>query len=401
MGPLALMARQAGIKVFGSDLNEGAVSSELFRAEIPFKIGEQDGEFLKKCAEEEGVDWFVYTSALPENHPELLLAKELGLRMSKRDELIAFLVDKLGLKMVAVAGTHGKTTTTAMIVWACQRLGIPVSYLVGTTLPFAEAGKYDAKSEFLIYEADEYDRNFLYFEPWLSVITTISYDHPDVYKTEGDYRRAFEKFMGQSEKVITNGYGSDEFTLSGEVRRKDAGLAFFAVQEIVEELGGEFRPEEVISALNAFPGVGRRFERLSMGLYTDYAHHPEEVAETVKMALEEASRGGFKGVVAIYEPHQNTRQHQIFSGYKRAFTGVSGLFWLPTYLVREDESLPVITPEEFIESLEGVGGGGFAEAAEMDENLAEKLKKLREQGHLILLMTAGPADKWFREQFAD
>ena len=67
----------------------------------------------------------------------------------------------------------------------------------------------------------------------------------------------------------------------------------------------------------------------------------------------------------------------------------------------EDESLPVITPEEFIESLEGVGGGGFAEAAEMDENLAEKLKKLREQGHLILLMTAGPADKWFREQFAD
>ena len=436
MGPLALMAKQAGFNVFGTDLAEGAISSELFNAGIPFKVGAdaQNGEFLQECIRDKGVDWFVYTSALPKNHPELVLAKKMGLRISKRDELIAFLVDKLGLKMVAVAGTHGKTTTTAMIIWACRELGVPVSYLVGTTLPFAKAGQYKPESEFLIYEADEYDRNFLYFNPWLAVITTISYDHPDTYKTDVDYRRAFRRFMGQSERVIKGDTVSEgdviasgknsaiserDFTLSGEVRRKDAKLAFLAVREIFEEIGRDFDREKVIQVLNAFPGVGRRFERLATGFYSDYAHHPEEVAETVKMALEEASRHNFKGVVVVYEPHQNTRQHQILDGYKDVFSGIKKLFWLPTFLTREDESLKVLTPEDFIEKLElnksaakevaGAGvakdfdenfadavGVNFAEAAEADEELADRLKQLREQGYLILLMTAGPADKWLR-----
>ena len=157
------MAKNAGMKVFGSDLLSGAVTNELVQNGVKICLGEQDGEFLKACVKNEGVDWFVYTSALPEDHPELLMAKKLKLKISKRDELISYLVKKMKLKMVAVAGTHGKTTTTAMIIWACQKLGIPVSYLVGTTLPFAPAGRYDKKSEFFIYEADEYDRNFLAF----------------------------------------------------------------------------------------------------------------------------------------------------------------------------------------------------------------------------------------------
>ena len=105
LGPLALMARDAGLSVSGSDLSEGAVASELARRNISVKFGDQDGKFLQEKFDGEGVDWFVYTSALPADHPELVLAKKLGLRISKRDELIAYLVDKLGLKMVAVAGT--------------------------------------------------------------------------------------------------------------------------------------------------------------------------------------------------------------------------------------------------------------------------------------------------------
>mgnify|MGYP002513835815 CR=1 FL=1 len=108
MGPLALMAKAAELNVCGSDLAKGAVYDELVKAGIEVKIGPQDGEFLREKLAE-GVDWFVYTSALPETHVELVMAREAGIKCTKRDDFTAYLVEKLGLKMVAVAGTHGKT----------------------------------------------------------------------------------------------------------------------------------------------------------------------------------------------------------------------------------------------------------------------------------------------------
>ena len=402
MGPLALMAKQAGFEVVGSDLHEGAVIEELRKAGIEFDVESgQNGEFLKRFLP--GVDWFVYTSALPEDHPELRLAQEAGIRVSKRDELIAYLVEQLGLKMVAVAGTHGKTTTTSMIIWGALKLGIPVSYLVGTTLPFAEAGAYDPQSEFLVYEADEYDRNFLHFSPWLAVVTVATYDHPDIYPTEADYQAAFEKFRGQSEEVIEGDslgapeFAAKRFNLAGEARRKDAALATKALGRMAEEIGRIIPGEEIVAVLNEFPGAGRRFERIAPGVYSDYGHHPEEVASTVEIAREEAKMRGLKGVVMIYEPHQNTRQHEVRKGYRLAFRGVSKLYWVPTYLTRENPELPIITPAEFIADLDLVKGIG--EAAEVGEELATKLREWRNRGYLVLLMTAGPADEWFREVF--
>ena len=94
MGPLAMMAKEAGLEVFGSDKHEGAVTEELRKRKIEISIGEQDGEFLAEKNKKVGIDWFVYTSALPKNHPELVLAKKLRIKVSKRDELIAFLVKK-------------------------------------------------------------------------------------------------------------------------------------------------------------------------------------------------------------------------------------------------------------------------------------------------------------------
>ena len=237
MGPLAMMAKEAGFVVFGSDKSEGAVTEELRRRGIEIFIGEQDGKFLeKKINEEGGIDWFVYTSALPKDHPELLLAKKLGLKISKRDELIEFLVKKLGLKMVAVAGTHGKTTTTAAIVFLSLKLRLPVSWLVGTTLGFEEAGKYNSGSKYLIYEADEYDRNFLYYHPFLAVIPSVTYDHPDIYKTEKEYKEAFEQFVSQSKKVIREISSNPNIKVAGEVRKYDCSLAIRAVQEILKDL---------------------------------------------------------------------------------------------------------------------------------------------------------------------
>ena len=407
MGPLALMARAAGETVLGSDLSAGAVYGELEQAGIEVKIGPQDGSFLQEHLEE--VDWFVYTSALPADHAELVMAQEeqarrekIGgeLKVSKRDELTAFLVEKLGLKMVAVAGTHGKTTTTAMIVWAGLRLGLPISYIVGTTLGFAPSGSYRAEDKFFVYEADEYDRNFLHYKPWLEVITCISYDHPDIYPTRESYQQAFRQFKAQGQKVIEEGVvvKEGELTLAGEARREDARLALSAIMEMAREGNIRASRERIIEILNDFPGVGRRFERVASGVYTDYGHHPEEIQVTVETAKEEAERLGLKGVVVVYQPHQNVRQHEVRKGYRKAFLGVEKVFWLPTYLTREDPNLRILEPEELIHELENAEVG---EVAKLGEELEKKLREYIQQGYLVILMTAGPADDWLRKEFGD
>ncbi|MBR1875206.1 hypothetical protein IJ798_02415, partial [Candidatus Saccharibacteria bacterium] len=305
---------------------------------------------------------------------------------------------------------HGKTTTTSMLIWAAKKLGIKASYLVGTTLGFAESGSYKNGDEFFIYEADEYDRNFLKFSPWLALITFVSYDHPDIYRTEEDYKDAFKTFEMQSQNVI---FGSplaapdsleylteknisarviidsdSRLNLAGQARREDATLALNALRKMTN-----IDDEEIVKVLNEFPGVGRRFEKIADGIYSDYAHHPEEIKATIEIAQEEAERTGKKGVVALYEPHQNIRQHEVKDGYKNAFAGVSKLFWLPTYLTREDPNLKIITPEDFIADLEN---RELAEPAELDEELATEIKKYQSDGYLVLLMTAGPADMWLR-----
>lgn len=398
MGPLALMAKDAGMMVFGSDQAAGAITNELTNAGINLCLGEQDGSFLQARAKNEGVDWFVYTSALPEDHPELVLAKKLKLKISKRDEFISFLIKKLKLKLVAIAGTHGKTTTSAMIVWGAKQLGLPLSYLIGTTLPFAEAGHYEPGSEYFVYEADEYDRNFLAYHPWLAVIPTVTYDHPDIYPTEQEYQDAFRQFEAQSEQIIRGDEIAAGVTLAGEARRYDATLAIDALARMIPAKRGLKRfcssHKQILNAINSFPGVGRRFEQVSEGYYSDYAHHPEEVVATVEIAREEAERRDLKGVVAVYEPHQNIRQSELAADYANAFDGVTKVYWLPTYLTREDPKRKVLTPSDFITKLDNKK---VAEPAELDDKLAAELKKWHNKGYLVLLMSAGPADLWLRK----
>ena len=417
MGPLALMAKNAGYQVFGSDRSRGAISYELDQANIPFEVGNQDGSFLKQIHESHHLDWFVYTSALPEDHPELKLAKFLGLKISKRDELTAYLVKTLGLKMIAIAGTHGKTTTTAMLIWAIQKLQLPAAYIVGSTLSFAPSGSYHPNDQYFIYEADEYDRNFLRYEPWLSLITFVSYDHPDIYPSEADYHQAFLQFEKQSQSLIfaspaatppnlsiLSGHPlqvlnipDPRFTLAGSARREDANLVFHAIKQILADQSdhSQISDQQILDILNQFPSVGRRFERLKDGLYSDYAHHPEEIKATVEIAKEEAEKLGKTGVVVVYEPHQNTRQHEVFHLYKNVFQGVDHLFWLPTYLTRENQSLKIFTPSDFIKTLDNQVA---AISAELNEDLKSKLKDLYQQNYLIILMSAGPADQWFRDE---
>ena len=154
------------------------------------------------CHQQQSINWFVYTTDLPNNHPELLKACELGLHLAKRDELINYIIGEKRLNLIAIAGTHGKTTTTAMMVWVFRQLDIPVSFSIGATTSFAPAGHFDPNSRYFVYECDEFDYNFLHFEPDISIITSLDYDHPDTYPTEGDYRAAFERFLTQSKQTV-------------------------------------------------------------------------------------------------------------------------------------------------------------------------------------------------------
>lgn len=394
IGPLAELAQDAGFTVFGSDLKRGAISEELDARGIEVSYGEQDGIFLRKKFSESGVDWLVYTSALPQDHAELLAAKELGIRYTKRDEFLAELIQQKNLKMIAVAGTHGKTTTTAMIVWAMIKLDIPVSYLIGTTISWGNGGQYNPQSQFFVYEADEYDRNFLAYHPYLTAITCIDYDHPDIYPTVEEYRAAFDQFMSQSENVVINTTINSSITLVGGLRRQDASIAL----EVIQKIAPDINYQKVIDALNSFPGAGRRFEEIVPGVYTDYAHHPNEIASTVKMAVELKERNQYAGLAVIYQPHQNTRQHEVKDGYKHAFVGADKIFWLPTYLTRENPNLTILTPEELFEKTETKAQ---TEIAELNDDLAAKIQQLHKDNWLVVLMAAGPADNWLREQFKD
>lgn len=393
IGPLAELAQDAGYEICGSDLSHGAIADELDRRGVAVSYGEQDGKFLQQCHDKAPVNWFVYTSALPSDHKELLLAKELGIRCSKRDEFLAELVREKNLKMLAVAGTHGKTTTTSMLVWAFEQLGIPISYLVGTTLPWGEGGKFDEKSEFFIYEADEYDRNFLAYHPFIGAITVIDYDHPDIYPTEADYKAAFAQFESQCEHVVKNTTLFPGINLAGELRRQDASLAANVILKALPNTD----KSKLTEILNNFPGTGRRFERITNGVYTDYGHHPIEIKATLEMARELKERDNYKGVVAIYEPHQNVRQHEVKDSYRDAFEAADKVYWLPTYLTRENPDLEILTPEQLLSTL---SNSEVAESAELSDAFAQKLKELHDDGWLLVLMTAGPADSWYRKVFA-
>lgn len=409
IGPLAEIAHDAGYAIAGSDTTQSLMTEELEARGVTLTY-DQSGVFFRQAHATEPFDWFVYTAALPDNHPELVAARELGIRTAKRDELLAEIIEQKNLKLIAVAGTHGKTTTTGMIVWGLQQLGIPVSYSVGTTLSFGPSGQFVPGSRYFVYEADEFDRNFLHFQPWLSVITALDYDHPDTYPTPDDYRQAFIQFMEQSDysllwekdlryldhpDIAADYSAFDEFmnlshiTLAGNHTRHNAFLAIEALGrvEAVEDVQVQ---SKTLAAINSFPGTARRFEKLGDHLYSDYGHHPSEIAATLQMARELSDY-----VVLVYQPHQNIRQHELREQYTDAvFESANEIYWLPTYLSREDPALEVLPPSELTQAL---SQNDSLHLSELDAQLWDDIQRHRDAGHLVLCMGAGTIDGWVRE----
>ncbi|MDO4872412.1 MAG: Mur ligase domain-containing protein [bacterium] len=416
IGALAEIAQSAGHTVFGSDQKSSPMSKNLEKIGVEIEYGAQDGNFLKQKFIENGVDWFVYTAALPPNHPEILAAQDLGIKISKRDELLNEIIQEKGLKLIAISGTHGKTTATGMAIWAFQQLGIPVSWSVGATLSFGKSGFFDPKSKFFIYEADEFDRNFLNFTPAISLITSIDRDHTDIYKTEQEYFEAFVQFAAQSDfviawrdqhaeifekihnKVILQ-KSEPEISLAGEHNRKNATLVLEALDYLAEteNLGGEELHERAIEALNNFPGTDRRFEKINANIFSDYGHHPIEIRSTLELAREVAQKNNFSGVALIYQPHQNVRQVEIQAEYTpEIFENADEVLWLPTFLSRENPELQILTPAELSKQIFEKTEFFEIEGA-ASEKLRKRIEELEKQNRLILAMSAGSLDAWIRQ----
>lgn len=404
--PLAQIAQQLGYQVSGSDSESSPHTDWLSANGIDVKIG-QFSDSIAQTHAKNPIDWLIATSALPAHHPELAFAKQHHIRLSKRDVFLNEVLKTQNLKLIAISGTHGKTTVTGMLIWLFQQAKQPISYAIGTDISFGSSGQYQSGSKFFIYEADEFDRNFLAFNPYLSVIPSVEYDHSDTYSSVEEYKQAFRDFCHRSHCVFLYKQASDYLDLAhlqclhklaptsellGTVKlpglhnRQNGLLA----KEAAKSLLSDVKEQLLLTALASFPGTGRRMEKLAENLYSDYAHLPSEIRATLQLAKER-----FKNVIAIYQPHQNIRQHEIINQYQDCFSQAKKVYWLPTYLSREDKTLPVLSPDKLVKHLSGQNN---VEIADMNDKLITAIKHHCQAGDAVILMGAGSIDSWARRE---
>jgi UDP-N-acetylmuramate--alanine ligase len=420
IGPLALIAKQAGYEVSGSDMQSSTYTDMLLKKGIHLHIGQEQAQIAAEHRENP-IDWIVFSSAIfytNPNHPELQFAKANGIKFSKRDECLNEIIQRYNLKLIAIAGTHGKTTTTALTIWLLKELGLPISYSVGAKIDTSASatslamGQFDTSSQYFIYECDEFDRNFLSFKPFLSIITTIDWDHHDIYPTFENYKQAFCQFINQSQHtfiydrdaaklgipatatVATLDLSDQQLTnikLAGQHNRQNAWLVIAALSQVLN-----CDKEKLLEVVGRFPGSARRFEKLAPNIYSDYAHTPEEIAATLQLAREVS-----ENVVVVYEPLTNRRQHFMQDQYTHIFEPAKKVYWLPSYLAREDPKQTVLSPEYLISKLSPQTN---AVTANKTPDLLEKIAQHANNGDLVLCMAGGGGDsldEWLRANLVE
>jgi UDP-N-acetylmuramate--alanine ligase len=417
IGPLAQIALQAGYEVSGSDKQNSQYIDYLRKNGISDIYIGQKRENIAALHEKNPIDWFVYTSALKlesANPAELEFCTEQSIKISKRDELLNQILADKNLKLIAVAGTHGKTTTTAMITWLFKQLDEQVSYLLPAKTNFAQMGEFNQSAEYFIYEADEFDRNFLAYEPYLSTITGVSWDHHEIFPTREDYQAAFREFIDQSQHSIlwqedadylqlnpstmltlmSRGNNSQNIKLKGFYNRLDAWLAVESVHRLTN------KPAEIlIDMVNNFPGLSRRMEKIVPNLYSDYAHTPEKIRGAMSVAMEMAAETGQK-VIIIYEPLTNRRQLYMLNDYKDVFKDAAKVYWIPSYLAREDPAERIVTPQELISHLDDPS---IAVPMERNSLLKQTIEKHLNSGDMVVALAGGGGgslDDWLRQEFS-
>ncbi len=420
IGPLAIIAQEAGFQVTGSDKQDSQYVHYLKDRGISVQVG-QDYESIQAVHTTNPIDWYVYSSAVVMENPdfpELKFCKDNNINSSKRDDFINYFLEQKKLNLITIAGTHGKTTTTAMMIWLMKQVGIPISYSLGAKISFGHMGHFNPESQYFVYEADEFDHNFMAFHPQISLISGIDYDHPDIYPTREEYEQAFRDYIGQAKQTILwqkdaqklaieandsvtimpeptsdeslSTLTVNKLSLLGEVNRRDAALAIEAVKGLTD-----VSDEELITHMNRFPGLSRRFEEIAPNVYSDYAHTPEKIRGAIQIAQEKAA----DNLVIVYEGLHNTRQHFIKEELSHLFDSAKQLYIVPSYLAREDKSLELLTPEKLVAL---TSQPEKATPKQLDDDLKATISGHAESGDLVLCLTAGGGqslDEWLRKGF--
>ena len=383
LSAIARVLLQQGAQVSGSDLLLSPVAQALARDGARVLVGHQAENVA-------GADLVVLSSAVPGSNVEVLAARAAGIPVLKRPELLGRMMD--GSTGVAIAGTHGKTTTTAMIASILLEAGCDPTFIVGGVLANLGTNARAGKGPHFVVEADEYDHTFLSLRPRVAVVTNVEHDHPDCYPTFADFRAAFEQFtalvlregllavcwddpvareLGQRRQaqggaVAYFGLGVGAAWKAEDVRPNLAGgVGFLAAHEeqllglVLLRVPGVHNASNAMAALavadflgvpfgvasralTEFRGVGRRFELKGeaggVTVVDDYAHHPTEIRATLQAAR---VRFPDRSLWAVWQPHTYSRTRALLSDFAQAFKAADRVIVLPIYAARETDSLGV------------------------------------------------------------
>lgn len=420
MSAIAVVLVGRGEQVSGSDRAHSIYTSKLeaMGVKVTFK---HDAKHVS------GADLVVASSAIPEANPELAAARELGIPVMHRADFLRELTH--GFQIIAVAGTHGKTTTTGLITWILEQDGRDPSFIVGGMLQDFGSNAKAGRGSIFVIEADEYDRTFLGLEPDLAVITNVEFDHPDCYPTIDEFTGAFQQFANQVQsKLVVCGDDpvasslaakhADRITygLSGgarwraeEIRPNTAGGSDFLLLREAETLGlirirlpGTHNVLNALAGLAAcdalgvdlrvarealtnFHGAGRRFEfigeRAGVSVIDDYAHHPTEIAATLQAARQRFPEAR---IWVVFQPHTFSRLRALKEGFASAFTGADGVIVTEVFAAREE-----FDPEFSGEKIAGfIQGSDVRFIPEFDEIVGFLLGEIQ-AGDVVLTLSAG------------
>ncbi|MDD4179025.1 MAG: UDP-N-acetylmuramate--L-alanine ligase, partial [Candidatus Margulisbacteria bacterium] len=358
MSGIAKILQEMGFKVSGSDVKEGVNTIRLKDLGVKIYIGHE-------ASQVRDADLLVYSSAVTSDNPELVEALAKGIRIVKRAEALAWIIER-SKERIAVAGTHGKTTTTAMLAKVLEASRLAPTYLIGCDMDYADGNAKLGGGRYVVSEADESDSSFLFYSPTVEVITNIEADHMEHFGSMEELFATFEKFAGRlasggfialdgtdpynqalmdsvDQRFITYGldkkmeyYAADlrynHFSSTYTLFKKgetigDVNLSVPGWQNVLNSLavfavGYEFGLDfsTVAGALQTFVGARRRFstvgEQNEVLIIDDYAHHPTEVRATLT-----AARSGWPGrrIIAIFQPHRYTRTMLLKDKFSGAF----------------------------------------------------------------------------------
>ena len=417
MSGLALIAKSLGAEVTGSDQAESSYSARLRESGIEPSIG-HDAANLPAGAE------VVVSTAIPETNPELAAARSAGARILHRGELLGELTRLK--RSIAIAGTHGKTTTCGMVAHVLRATGRDPAFAIGGELRSAGTNAAWGGGEWMVVEADESDRSFLHLARDVAVVTNVELDHHATYGSLSDLRATFEEFVARAglrilgDDVELGGtgealhYGID----GGDLRAEDVELrplgARFTVEGVAVELNVPGRHNvlnslaalaacraagvplaEAAAAIAGFGGTGRRFEdrgRTAGGaqVFDDYAHHPTEVRAT----LEAARTLDAQRIVACFQPHLYSRTQELAWEFGKALAIADVAVVIDVYPARERaEDFPGVSGLLIAEAAADAGGGKPVWWLPSMDDAARMLADRLGEGDVLLTLGAGDVDK--------